>query len=70
MTDVVMPGENGFELYKHLVSRRHSLKVLYMSGYAMDTLIKEGEMSSELPLLQKPFHPRVLTKKIREILDA
>ena len=36
----------------------------------MDTLIQEGEMSSELPLLQKPFHPRVLTKKMRDILDA
>ncbi len=41
-----------------------------MSGYPMDTLIKEREMSSELPLLQKPFHPRVLTQKMREILDA
>ena len=32
LTDVVMPGENGFELYKHLVDRRPSLEVLYMSG--------------------------------------
>jgi DNA-binding NtrC family response regulator len=70
LTDVVMPGENGFELYKNLAGRRPSLKILYMSGYAMDTLIQEGEMSSDIPMLQKPFHPKVLSKKIREILDA
>ena len=70
LTDVVMPGENGFELYKKLTSRRPSLKVLYMSGYAMDTLIQEGEMSPDIPILQKPFPPKVLTNKIREILDA
>ncbi len=70
LTDVVMPGENGFELFKYLSGCLPSLKVLHMSGYAMDTLIKEGEMSSEIPMLQKPFHPKVLLKKMREILDA
>ena len=70
LTDVVMPGENGFELYKNLAVLRPLLKILYMSGYAMDTLIQEGEMGSDIPMIQKPFYPKVLTKKIREILDA
>lgn len=70
LTDVVMPGENGFELYKRLVERRPSLKALYMSGYAMDTLIQEGELSPQISLLQKPFSPKILAKRIREILDA
>jgi CheY-like chemotaxis protein len=70
LTDVVMPGENGFELYKNLSGLRPSLKVLYMSGYAMDTLIMEGEAGLNIPLLQKPFHPKLLTQKVREILDA
>jgi len=70
LTDVVMPGENGFELYKSLSRLRPSLKVLYMSGYAMDTLVKEGESASHIPLLQKPFHPKVLSQKVREILDS
>lgn len=65
-----MPGENGFELFKSLSQRRPTLKVLYMSGYAMDTLLKEGESPDQIPLLQKPFHPKVLSQKVREILDA
>jgi hypothetical protein len=39
-------------------------------GYALDTLITEGEMNPRIPILQKPFYPTMLTQKLREILDT
>jgi PAS domain S-box-containing protein len=70
LTDVIMPGKNGHELYGELLLRRGDLRVLYMSGYSGDTISHQGVLDSGLVLLQKPFPVRELVMKVRQVLDA
>jgi PAS domain S-box-containing protein len=71
VTDVVMPVMNGPELYAKVVAERPSLKVLYMSGYAGDTLAAHGGVADlGLCFIQKPFGVAELTRQIRRILDV
>ena len=64
LTDVVMPGMTGPELVETLRIKDPGLKVLYMSGYPNDELIRR-----RLAFLPKPFNPAGLARKIREELD-
>ncbi len=68
LTDVVMPGMNGWQLWQRLRARDAQLRTLFMSGYT-DHAIGEGE-DSGWAFLQKPFSPSVLRAKIRQVLDA
>lgn len=70
LTDVVMPGIGGPKLAEQLRLVRPGLKVLFMSGYTEDTVVRHGLQEAELALLQKPFGPDVLLRKVREVLDA
>ncbi len=70
ITDVVMPGVNGWELGKRLTERWPGLRVLYISGYT-DDVIKEGNVAGlGAPFLQKPFLPVDLLTTVRKLLDA
>jgi two-component system, cell cycle sensor histidine kinase and response regulator CckA len=69
LTDVVMPGMNGRELARHLLSLRPEMKVLYMSGYTDDAIVHHGVLERGLEFLQKPFTLIGLAKKVREVLD-
>ena len=69
LTDVVMPGMNGRELYERLAGTRPDLKVLYMSGYADDVVAHHGALDEGVDFLQKPFTLDALSQKVREILD-
>ena len=70
LTDTVMPGMNGYELYGRLRGRCKDVKVVFMSGYT-DTELAHVLLSVEqLPFLQKPVSADDLTRKIRETLDA
>ncbi len=69
MTDVVMPKMNGWELAKHLAIRRPEAKVLYVSGYADDAVVREGLLDPEVPFLRKPFTLETLARKVRELLE-
>ncbi|MEW5983854.1 MAG: MASE1 domain-containing protein [Acidobacteriota bacterium] len=68
LTDVVMPGMNGFELAARLVERRPDLRILYMSGYADDALVPQGGSLRDVPFLQKPFSPDALARKVHDVL--
>ena len=67
ITDVVMPGMNGPELKEKIELIRPGIKVLFMSGYAADTIAHKGMLKEGLHFIQKPFTMRDLARKIREI---
>ncbi|MBI2837540.1 MAG: PAS domain S-box protein [Acidobacteria bacterium] len=69
LTDVVMPGMNGYDLAKRLALVRPQMRVLYVSGYTGDTLIGQDALGPGTAFLQKPFAPDRLTQKVRELLD-
>jgi len=70
LTDVVMPGMSGRQLALRLLAARPELKVVYMSGYAGDALGEQGVLAPDVVLIQKPFTPRLLLRRIREALGA
>jgi two-component system, cell cycle sensor histidine kinase and response regulator CckA len=70
LTDVVMPHMSGYQLADSLCRCRPELKVLYMSGYADDAIMRYGVLNTQMPTLQKPFTPSTLTQKVREVLDG
>jgi two-component system, cell cycle sensor histidine kinase and response regulator CckA len=70
LTDVVMPGASGPELAALLADQRPGVPVVYMSGYASETLLGHGLREGELEFLQKPFTPVALAQKVRDVLDA
>jgi PAS domain S-box-containing protein len=70
LSDVVMPLMSGPELAKRLVLARPDLKVLCMSGYTDDSVMRHGVFEAKIAFLQKPITPLVLAAKVREVLDS
>jgi YesN/AraC family two-component response regulator len=70
MTDVVMPGMSGPKLAKEFDRTRTGMKVLYMSGYTDDIVVRHGVLEEGMPFLGKPFTVVELTRKVREVLDS
>jgi PAS domain S-box-containing protein len=70
LSDVVMPGMSGRQLAEHLAQTRPGLKVLYMSGYTSDTIVRHGVLEAQVPFLNKPFSAAALLQKVREVLDS
>jgi len=68
VTDVIMPEMSGAQLAGHLSSLRPEMKVLYVSGYTDDTIVRHGVLETGLSFLQKPFSPKTLAQKVGELL--
>jgi PAS domain S-box-containing protein len=69
VTDVVMPHMNGGELAQTLLVQRPAMRILFVSGYAENTVLRYGvDLTGRF--LQKPFSLKRLARKIREALDT
>jgi PAS domain S-box-containing protein len=64
VTDVVMPGMGGRQLADLIKSRRPQLKILYMSGYTDDDVVRHGVTVACDTFLQKPFTATCLVAKV------
>jgi CheY-like chemotaxis protein len=70
LTDVVMPDLNGRTVAERLTTHRPDLRVLYMSGYTDDDVMRRGISAAQTQFMQKPFLPDELMRRVREALDA
>jgi YesN/AraC family two-component response regulator len=69
VTDVVMPHMSGKQVAEALSLMRPGLKVLYLSGYTLNTVVDHGVLDSNADFLPKPFSRDALANKICEILS-
>jgi len=69
-TDVVMPGMNGSHLVEKVLEARPGMRVLFMSGYTDDEVMRRGVIDGQTAFLQKPFTPDLLAHKVRGVLDG
>ena len=69
LTDILMPGMNGYELAAQLRSKRPEIKVLFMSGYRDRAILEStGVAVEDLSLVRKPFTQYTLVSRIGELL--
>jgi PAS domain S-box-containing protein len=69
LVDVIMPGMSCSELAKHLKSPHPKMKVVYMSGYTDNAIVRHGVLEKGVNYIQKPFTMEGLARKVREVLD-
>ena len=70
ITDVMVPEIDGPELVRRLSTLRPDTRTLFMSGYMDDALGEQGVLPSNVNFIQKPFSPRTIAQRVREILDG
>jgi PAS domain S-box-containing protein len=69
LADIVMPGMSGSELAKLLKPLYPEIKILYMSGYTDNAIVRHGVLEKGVNYIQKPFTMEGLARKVREVLD-
>jgi PAS domain S-box-containing protein len=69
LSDVIMPEMNGRDLARQLQSKWPKLKVLYISGYTDDAVVRHGVLEAGVSFLEKPFTPEALAQKVGQVLD-
>jgi signal transduction histidine kinase/CheY-like chemotaxis protein len=70
VTDIMMPLMTGHELAERIQRLRSGIRVLYMSGYTEDSVIRRGVLQADVAFLAKPFTPDLLVRSVRVALDA
>ncbi|MFP4388406.1 MAG: response regulator, partial [Desulfococcaceae bacterium] len=70
LTDVVMPGMNGKELFHRVAAVYPDVRVVYMSGYTDNVIAHHGVLDAGVRFLQKPFSVRTLVDAVRAALDG
>jgi CheY-like chemotaxis protein len=70
VTDVVMPGMNGWELGRRLAVECPEVQVLYLSAFPRSDIFNRGASSDDVPFLEKPFSSEVFLKTVRGMLDG
>jgi len=68
ITDVIMPEMSGRQLADRMREIRPDVKVLFVSGYTDDAIVRHGILEPGIAFLQKPFSPTALARKVREVL--
>ncbi len=69
LSDVVMPRVSGRQLVDLVRKQRQNIKVLFMSGYTDDAILRHG-IQSGVAFLQKPLTALTLCRKVREVLSS
>jgi two-component system, cell cycle sensor histidine kinase and response regulator CckA len=70
VTDVIMPAMSGPDLAARVRARFPAMRVLYLSGYAHGVIGPHGVLDPGVAFLPKPFTPRSLLARVREVLDG
>ncbi|MGA2502032.1 MAG: response regulator [Tepidisphaeraceae bacterium] len=70
ITDVIMPGMNGRQLYERLAAMKPDLKVLFMSGYTENVIAEHGILDAGVNFIQKPYGIDEFARKVHAILSA
>jgi PAS domain S-box-containing protein len=70
LTDVVMPEMSGPELANHVAPLRPGVKIIFTSGYTVDAVARQGILDPTVAFIQKPYRPKALAKKIRQVLNG
>jgi CheY-like chemotaxis protein len=68
LTDVIMPGMSGREVFTRVSALHQGIRVLYMSGYTADVIAHHGILDAGISLLRKPFTAQSLAEKVGEVL--
>lgn len=70
VTDVIMPGMNGWELRQQIDHQQPGMRCVFMSGYTADVIAHHGVLDDGVEFLQKPFTVQTLADKVRRILNS
>ncbi|MEO5937131.1 MAG: response regulator [Terriglobales bacterium] len=70
LSDVIMPGMNGREMVAELHKICPQAKIIFMSGYTNDVIVRHGVFHADVGFLQKPFTPKQLVSKVNEVLTV
>jgi two-component system cell cycle sensor histidine kinase/response regulator CckA len=70
LTDLIMPGPSGVDLAEQLRAVRADIRVLFMSGYTDNAIVRNGLLGESNAFLQKPFTPEELLRKLRRVIDG
>ncbi|MBU1170408.1 MAG: response regulator, partial [Proteobacteria bacterium] len=69
ITDMIMPTMSGKDLAENINAIKPEIKVLYMSGYTDEAIMRQGALEKDAFFIQKPFRSHDLAEKIQEVLS-